>query len=131
MEVWVRAVDLYRLVPDHGGGADCWTPMEFDESRFKTIRVDEPEGVDSEPLHHPKRARDGAVGHDPEDHVHAFRQEGDEKSPERVMGRRVLGIAARSGSILTEWMRSGNLIASWMKKTGMLLPTRSKLPSSV
>ena len=37
----------------------------------------------------------------------------------------------RSGSILTEWMRSGNLIASWMKKTGMLLPTRSQLPSFV
>ena len=27
--------------------------------------------------------------------------------------------------------RSGNLIASWMKNTGMLLPTRSQLPSSV
>ena len=37
----------------------------------------------------------------------------------------------RSGSGLTEWMRSGNLMASWMKKTGMLLPTRSQLPSCV
>ena len=37
----------------------------------------------------------------------------------------------RSGSSLTAWTRSGNLIASWMKKTGMLLPTRSQLPSSV
>ena len=37
----------------------------------------------------------------------------------------------RSGSIFTEWMRSGNLMASWIKNTGMLLPTRSKLPSSV
>jgi len=37
----------------------------------------------------------------------------------------------RSGSIFTAWIRSGNLIASWMKNTGMLLPTRSKLPSSV
>ena len=35
------------------------------------------------------------------------------------------------GSGLTAWIRSGNLTASWMKKTGMLLPTRSKLPSSV
>ena len=33
------------------------------------------------------------------------------------------------GSGFTAWIRSGNLIASWMKKTGMLLPTRSKLPS--
>ncbi len=35
------------------------------------------------------------------------------------------------GSGLTAWTKSGNLIASWMKNTGMLLPTRSKLPSSV
>ncbi|MNI97013.1 hypothetical protein D3C73_1555820 [compost metagenome] len=38
---------------------------------------------------------------------------------------------ARSGSIFTAWIRSGNLIASWMKNTGMLLPTRSQLPSFV
>ena len=37
----------------------------------------------------------------------------------------------RSGSSLTAWTRSGNFTASWMKKTGMLLPTRSQLPSSV
>ena len=37
----------------------------------------------------------------------------------------------RSGSCLTAWTRSGNLIASWMKNTGMLLPTRSQLPSCV
>ena len=37
----------------------------------------------------------------------------------------------RSGSIFTAWTRSGNFMASWMKKTGMLLPTRSQLPSSV
>ena len=35
------------------------------------------------------------------------------------------------GSGLTAWIRSGNFIASWMKKTGMLLPTKSQLPSSV
>ena len=35
------------------------------------------------------------------------------------------------GSGFTAWTRSGNFIASWMKKTGMLLPTMSKLPSSV
>ena len=37
----------------------------------------------------------------------------------------------RSGCCLTECTRSGNLIASWMKNTGMLLPTRSQLPSCV
>ena len=38
---------------------------------------------------------------------------------------------SRSGSGLAAWMTSGNLMPSWMKKTGMLLPTRSKVPSSV
>ena len=38
---------------------------------------------------------------------------------------------SRSGSGFTEWIRSGNLMPSWMKKIGMLLPTRSKLPSEV
>ena len=37
----------------------------------------------------------------------------------------------RSGSCLAAWIRSGNLIGSWMKNTGMLLPTRSQLPSLV
>ena len=36
---------------------------------------------------------------------------------------------SRSGCGLAAWMTSGNLMPSWMKKTGMLLPTRSKLPS--
>ena len=37
----------------------------------------------------------------------------------------------KCGSGLAAWTRSGNFIASWMKKIGMLLPTRSQLPSSV
>ncbi len=37
----------------------------------------------------------------------------------------------RSGSSLAAWITSGNLMASWMKNTGMLLPTRSQLPSLV
>src|SRR6202020_492144 len=65
MKVWVRTVDLYRFVPDDRGRADRRAPVEFDKGRF-AIRVDEPEGVDSEPLHHPERARDGSIGHDPQ-----------------------------------------------------------------
>ena len=38
---------------------------------------------------------------------------------------------SRSGCGLAAWTMSGNLMASWMKNTGMLLPTRSKMPSSV
>src|SRR5260370_11699424 len=35
------------------------------------------------------------------------------------------------GSRLIAWLRSGNLSGSRRKKTGVLLPTRSQLPSSV
>ena len=38
---------------------------------------------------------------------------------------------SRSICGLTECTTSGNLMPSWMKNTGMLLPTRSWLPSSV
>ena len=38
---------------------------------------------------------------------------------------------SRSGCGFAAWITSGNLIPSWMKKTGMLFPTRSKVPSSV
>jgi hypothetical protein len=38
---------------------------------------------------------------------------------------------AKCGSGLAACTRSGNFIASWMKNTGMLLPTKSQLPSSV
>ncbi len=38
---------------------------------------------------------------------------------------------SRSGCGFAAWMMSGNLMPSWMKNTGMLLPTRSKVPSSV
>jgi catalase len=35
------------------------------------------------------------------------------------------------GSGFTAWTKSGNFSASWIKKTGVLLPTRSKIPSSI
>ena len=35
------------------------------------------------------------------------------------------------GSRFTAWLRSGNLSGSRRKNTGVLLPTRSQLPSSV
>ena len=42
-----------------------------------------------------------------------------------------VGGPSESGSGFTAWTMSGNLMPSWMKNTGMLLPTRSKLPSGV
>src|SRR3984957_4230942 len=92
VKVWIRAANLCCFVPDDRGGADSRAPVEFNERRF-ALRVDEPEGMDSKPLHHPERARDGSIRHDPQNHVHAFRQERDE-IPERVMRRGVLRIAA-------------------------------------
>src|ERR1700690_312454 len=92
VKVWIRAVNLYCFVPDDRGGADSRAPVEFNEGRF-ALRVDEPEGMDPEPLHHSERARNGSIRHDPQNHVHAFRQERDE-IPERVMRRGVLRIVA-------------------------------------
>jgi len=38
---------------------------------------------------------------------------------------------SRSACGFAAWMMSGNLMPSWMKNTGMLLPTRSNVPSPV
>ena len=38
---------------------------------------------------------------------------------------------SRSGWGLAACTTSGNLMPSWMKNAGMLLPTRSKVPSAV
>ena len=74
VEIRVRAVDLDRLVPDHRLEAELRLPMKLDEGRF-ALRVDEPEGVHAKAFHEAERARDRAVGHDPHDHVHAFRRQ--------------------------------------------------------
>src|SRR5262245_32849854 len=103
-------------------------PAERNEGRI-TALVHEPERVDAESFHHAEAARDRAIGHDPHDHVHRFRMT-EMKSQNVSWAEAAWGISLW-GSGLTAWMRSGNFTASWMKKTGMLFPTRSKLPSSV
>ena len=85
MEVRIGAVDLDRLVPDDRLHAELRLPDEFDEGGF-VLGVDQPEGVDAEALHEAEGARDGAVRHDPHDHVHRFRRQGDEV-PEIVVRR--------------------------------------------
>ncbi|MCY1546347.1 hypothetical protein D9M68_823390 [compost metagenome] len=50
----------------------------------------------------------------------------DQKSQAAVALRRL-----DLGSRFCVWMKSGNFNGSRMKKTGVLLPTRSQLPSSV
>ena len=91
---------------------------------------DEAEGVDAEALHRGVRAGDRPVRHRPTSACGSTRAAGDTKSQNVSCADWAWGIS-RSGSGFTAWMRSGNLMPSWMKKTGMLLPTRSKLPSSV
>ncbi|MNT01705.1 hypothetical protein D3C72_1361820 [compost metagenome] len=50
----------------------------------------------------------------------------DQKSQAAVALRRLV-----LGSRFWVWIKSGNFSGSRMKKTGVLLPTRSQLPSSV
>ena len=89
MEVGVGAVDLDCLVPRNRLEAELWLPVELDE-RGLVFVIDETEGVYTEPLHETEGSWDGAVGHDPHDHVHAFRRKADE-IPEVVVGGLRLG----------------------------------------
>jgi hypothetical protein len=66
--------------------------MEFDEGRY-ALGVDEPEGVDAEPLDHAQRTRDRAVRHYPGEHVHTLRHQRREV-PECIVRGRRLRIAA-------------------------------------
>ena len=104
-------------------------PVELDEHRFAGL-VDQPEGVHAEALH---RARScaGWRGRDIT-HISMWVDSGisETKSQKVSCALAACGIWW-CGSGLTAWTRSGNFIASWMKNTGMLLPTRSQLPSSV
>ena len=75
VEVRIGAVDLDRLVPDDRLQAELRLPVEFHEGRL-VLRVEQPEGVDAEAFHEAEGARDGAIRHDPHDHVHAIRASG-------------------------------------------------------
>jgi hypothetical protein len=84
VEVRVGAVDLHGLVPGDGLEAELRLPVELDEGRL-VLGVDEAERMHAEPFHEAERAWDGAIGHDPHDHVHALGRQADE-IPESVMG---------------------------------------------
>src|SRR2546430_9081182 len=57
---------LFRsLVPVEGVGPAHRVPVEFHEPRL-AFRVDEPEAVDAETLHHRIAPRQGAVAHHPQ-----------------------------------------------------------------
>lgn len=83
--VVVGGLQLQGLVPDGGLDAQLGPPVEFHEGAF-ALRIDQPEAVHAKALDHAQAARDGAVAHDPHDHVHGLGHEGDEV-PERVVRR--------------------------------------------
>ena len=91
VEIRVGPGDLHRLVPARRLGAQFRPPVELDQRRL-ALGVDQPEGVDAEPLHHPQRSRQGSVAHRPHHHVGALGHQPDEV-PERVVGARRLRIA--------------------------------------
>ena len=83
VEVGVHAGDFLRLVPPQREEALGWLPVELDEARH-ALGVDEPEGVNAESFHRGEAARQGAVAHDPHQHVRRFRGQRREV-PERVV----------------------------------------------
>ena len=85
MKIGIGAVDLDGLVPRNRLQAELRLPVELHEGRL-VVGVEQTERVDAETFHEAERARDGAVRHDPHDHVHALGRERDE-IPEIVVRR--------------------------------------------
>ena len=75
--------------------------MEFDVAAI-SVSIDQTEGVNTEPLHKPERARYGSIRHDPHHHVHGLRGEAD-KIPEIIKKQgqnpvtRILNDTTRAG----------------------------------
>src|ERR1017187_9800553 len=88
MEVRIGTRNLYGFIPYGRLQTQLWSPVKFDECRIARA-VHQPEAVNTESFHHPQRARDGTVGHDPHHHMHGFRHERYEV-PERIVGSRTL-----------------------------------------
>ena len=83
MKVGIGRADLQRFIPDHRLRSQRRAPVEFDEGRV-SLGIDKAEGMDAEAFHHAVAARDGAVRHDPHDHVKALGRQRNEV-PESVM----------------------------------------------
>ena len=74
MEVGVGAGNLHCFVPDQRMRAGDRRPVELDEHRF-AFGIDHAVAVHAEALHHPVAARNGAIGHGPQHHVHRLRRQ--------------------------------------------------------
>ncbi len=91
LRIGIRAIQLHRFIPDERRGPNLGTPVKLDERGF-AFRVHETEGVHAKAFHHAERARQRAVRHRPQQHVHAFGHQRDE-IPEGVVRRGRLRIA--------------------------------------
>ena len=89
MEVGVHAAEQLGLLPGERVHAEPRLPVELHQGGVAG-GVDEPEGVDTEPLHVAVRAGDGAVGHRPDRVVLRLGVQRDEV-PEGVVRRLRLG----------------------------------------
>ena len=71
VEIGVLAGDLLRLVPHQRLHALDGLPVKLDEARL-ALGVDQPKGVNPEPFHHCKAARERPIAHHPHEHMGAF-----------------------------------------------------------
>ncbi len=85
MEIRVAARDELRLVPHYRMHPQQGLPVKFHKTCLAFL-IDEPESMHPESLHHTEAARNGAVGHDPHDHVHRLGRDGD-KIPKGIVRR--------------------------------------------
>ncbi|MNV14017.1 hypothetical protein D3C71_1046860 [compost metagenome] len=93
MEVRIRAIDLNRLVPGDRLKAELRLPVKLYKGGL-VLAVDEAERMNPKSFHEAQRSWYGPVGHDPHDHVHAFRCQTDEV-PKIVVRR----LSLREGAI--------------------------------
>ena len=63
-------------------------PVEFHKSGF-ALRINHAEGMHTETFHHSQGTGNRTIRHDPHDHVHAFRRQGDEIPKIIVRGLRL------------------------------------------
>jgi hypothetical protein len=84
VEVRVGTGDQLRLPPHQGVDPGGRLPVELDQAGL-AVGVDQAEGVDPEPLHHPPRPRDAPVRHRPHDVV-GWPRCATRRSPRRCRG---------------------------------------------
>ena len=127
VEVGVDPADQLGLLPREGVHAEPRLPVELDERR-PTVGVDAAGRCGRRTPPSSDRSA-GCRGPTCSRCVWCCASVCSETKSQKVSWALCACGISRSGCGLPAWMTSGNLMPSWMKKTGMLLPTRSQLPS--